>query len=161
MTGLIAVALALLVAGVVAIVAVRGGEPDPRAEGTRGAVTEITITGRDIRFDPGELRLRAGEPVRLVFVNEGSIDHDLSILGISASEEVVEASAMRHGETDHAGAHGGAHADTMMTPGTVHLAAAPGERASIEFTPKAGAFEVVCTIAGHREAGMAGAAVVE
>lgn len=151
-------ALVLMIVGVAGVAALSrswGDETlDPRA-GTSGAVTEITITGRDIRFEPSELRMRAGAPVRLVFVNEGSIDHDVSILGIDDSDE---ASGHATGNSD---GHGSGHAADMMTPGTVHLAAAPGQRASIEFIPKAGSFEVLCTIAGHVDAGMSGIAIAE
>jgi plastocyanin len=154
-------AMVIVIVGVVGAAALSrswGDETsDPRAR-TSGAVSQITITGQDIRFDPSELRMQVGEPVRLVFINEGSIDHDVSILGIVSSDNVDEASGHADGTSD---GHGSSHSVDMMSPGTVHLAAAPGQRASVEFTPKAGVFDVICTIVGHVEAGMSGIVIAE
>lgn len=156
----IAVALlavsAISLAGVVAVVT-RDGASDREAE---PAINEVTITAYDLGFDPAEIVLDAGQRARLSFINGGRIDHDLSIAGISSSNVVVVPADSMHDSLDHASSetamHGHDHADDMRTPGTVHLSASPGERAIAEFTPKAGTYDVVCTIPGHREAGMVG-----
>jgi uncharacterized cupredoxin-like copper-binding protein len=105
----------------------------------------FTLTARDLSFTPGEIVLRAGAPVRLTFVNEGVLEHDVTIVGLNANGQVVDA----HGK--EAG-----HSMGKQLPGTVHLSAHRGERATAEFTPAPGTYEFACTIAGHKEAGMAG-----
>jgi len=87
----------------------------------------------------------AGAPTRLVFVNEGAIEHDITIPGPSAGE-----SAEGHGDAE------ASHTMGTLAHGTVHATAAARDRAIVEFTPKAGTYEFACTIPGHKEAGTVG-----
>jgi plastocyanin len=48
--------------------------PTPTVPGAR----EIAITARNFRFDPSEIRVRAGEPVTIVLTSEGSL-HDFTL----------------------------------------------------------------------------------
>jgi plastocyanin len=156
---LVGLVLALtLVAGVVAVIAFSGETGSTGGDEANGStIREVTITGHDLRFEPAEVRLVAGEPVRLTFVNAGSVEHDVSIPGLNATGNALNA--------DHGGGHDSAgghmHDSSAMAPGTVHLAVSPGERVSVEFTPSAGTFEATCTYAGHREAGMVGTIISE
>ncbi len=106
---------------------------------------ELTVTARDIAYAQKQLTLRAGVPTRLVFVNEGAIEHDITIPGLSAGE-----TADAHGHQE------ASHDMGTMAAGTVHATASVGDRAMVEFIPKAGTYEFACTIPGHKEAGMVG-----
>ncbi len=88
---------------------------------------EIVVKTSEWKFEPNTFRIEAGKPIKLVLNNAGMIEHDLAIAG--------------------------------FTPGgtEVQVAARPGEKASVEFTPdKPGVYEVVCTLPGHKSAGMVG-----
>jgi plastocyanin len=158
----LSLAVALLA---VAAVAVRYATRDTAqsasdATGATGDLVTVTITAHDLRFDPAELDFTVGTPVRLTFVNAGTVAHDVSIPGINATGEVLKA-IQPDSSIGQQDAHGGSHGADTMPPGTIHLAAEPGESVSLEFIPTSGTFNVLCTVAGHREAGMVGSAFVE
>lgn len=152
---------ALAVAGVAAVLALaactRPSAPTataapttkPSAGGT--AAQEIVLNARDIAFAPSALSLRAGVPARLVFVNNGQIEHDVTIADIIGDGKTAEGHG--HEETSHA----------MGQPaaGTVHVSAHAGDRPTVEFTPKAGTFEYACSLPGHKDAGMRGTLTVK
>ena len=104
----------------------------------------VRVTARDLAFAPDEVALRAGSLVRLTLANEGVLEHDITGPGLSVGEAV----APSHGT--------GEHAMVSTPPGTVHLVAAAGTSATVEFMPQKGAFEFYCAVPGHREAGMRG-----
>lgn len=88
---------------------------------------EITVKTSEWKFEPSSIRVEAGKPIKLVLKNEGKIEHNVAVLGIMASGKELQ------------------------------LAAKAGESTTIEFTPdKAGVFELVCTLPGHKDAGMVG-----
>ncbi len=113
-------------------------------------IQEITVTAQDITFPQKHLTLNAGVPARLVIVNQGTIEHDITIPGLA-----VGAAADAHGHEE------ASHSMGALPPGTVHATAKPGDRAAVEFTPKAGTYTFTCSIAGHKEAGMQGTLVVQ
>jgi uncharacterized cupredoxin-like copper-binding protein len=113
---------------------------------------DVTITARDMGFSATSLRLKAGQPVRLTFVNSGALEHDVTIPGLNESDAIIE-------PLDHDS--GMTHMMDDMARGTVHMAASAGGSAMVEFTPKAGSYEFYCSVAGHREAGMSGTLVVQ
>ncbi|GAB4320820.1 MAG: hypothetical protein Kow0010_00860 [Dehalococcoidia bacterium] len=118
------------------------GEPEPDVE--------IVVHAQDVlRFDPAEIRVRAGQRVRLVLDNaESSALHDFTIEEIAAED--VHAAGATHAHQDE-----GAHY-------AIHVAAEPGETATVEFTPtKPGTYEFLCTVPGHAAAGMVGTLIVE
>ncbi|MBI4498053.1 MAG: multicopper oxidase domain-containing protein [Chloroflexi bacterium] len=122
---------------------------------------EVVITANEWGFAPAAFQLTAGQPVRLVFQNEGKLLHDVAVLGLEA--DVHEAMAGEHGQDPHGmqevkaeGEHAG---DAMHDIGDaqVHVNAEPGEAGVVEFTPAAsGTYQFVCTLKGHKEAGMVG-----
>ena len=112
---------------------------------------EIVLNARDVAFAPSALALRAGVPARLVFVNDGQIEHDVTIPGITADGKVAEG----HGH-EEAG-----HAMAQLAAGSVHVSAHARDRSVVEFTPKAGTYEYACSIPGHKEAGMKGILTVK
>ena len=139
------------------VIAACGGGSNDKPTDAGDDVPHVTIYGRDLRFEPSDLRLKAGQPVRITFVNDGSVEHDLSIPGLNSTGNVLDAD---HG-AGHDGPNGHMHDSSAMAPGTVHMAVSPGEEVEVEFTPAAGTFDMLCTYPGHREAGMMGKVVSE
>ncbi len=60
----------------------------PTAETISGA-EELVITGTDFALSPSEVRLGKGESINLVFVNDGTVPHDLAIpeLGVRVAAD--------------------------------------------------------------------------
>ena len=88
---------------------------------------EVTIKTSEWKFDPGSFRVEAGKPNTIVLRNAGLIEHDLAIQVPSANGN------------------------------DVRIAAGPGQSASTSFMPeKPGIYQFVCTLPGHKEAGMVG-----
>jgi uncharacterized cupredoxin-like copper-binding protein len=114
-------------------------------------VQEITLAAREFGFAPAQVSLSAAQPVRLIFVNEGTVEHDITIERVSTSSGIVE---------PHSGKEAG-HKMSPLPAGSVHASAHKGEKVSVDFTPKAGTYEVYCSIAGHKEAGMRGTLTVQ
>ena len=81
--------------------------------------------------------------------NNGTLEHDFSIIEFPTSGPSSSEGGMDHDMGEMA-----------ETP-DLHVAAAVGQSATLEFTPsKAGTYEFFCTVAGHKEAGMVGTLVV-
>lgn len=117
---------AVLVAGV--LVAGCGGGSTATSGG--GAAQAVTLKTPGMKFEPGSLEVKVGQPVKLTLENPDSQEHDLRIAGVADKE--------------------------------VKLKVAPGKNGTVEFTPtKEGSFDFICTIAGHKEAGMKGTIVVK
>lgn len=58
---------------------------DRLAAGAAAATQQLTVTALDsMRFEPGTITVRAGQPVELTLQNRGSMAHDLSLFeGVS------------------------------------------------------------------------------
>jgi uncharacterized cupredoxin-like copper-binding protein len=129
----------------------------------------ITVTARDIVFEPESLTVKSGQRIRLTLENEGALLHDFSIAKMplhenasadDLSEPQDEEGAMRDGESSDKDEM---HNTNEHTAGmVVHVAAEGGKNATIEFTPdEPGVYRYVCTVEGHEAAGMVGELVVE
>lgn len=72
--------LALVVAGLVVSVAVAAG-----LAGTAPKV--VKVTAKEFAFEPKEVKVKAGQPVKLVLENKGVIEHDIVVekLGLKTS----------------------------------------------------------------------------
>ncbi len=101
------------------------------AEVADASQATVQVVASDFTFEPRELMLRAGEPTRLEFRNEGAVEHVLIVKTLNGATDAVHLHA-QPGETDAA---------------TVRLDG-PGR------------YVVVCTIPGHQEIGMIGELVV-
>ena len=55
--------------------------PEKAAAPIEGA-PEIKVVAREFSFGPAEIRVKAGEPVNVVYVNEGAEFHDFVITGL-------------------------------------------------------------------------------
>ena len=150
-----------IVVVLLALVAVWAAACSPAAEGhmddmdhtAMGLETrEFVVDADDFSFSPAQIEVRVGEPVRIIFNNEGALEHDWSITHIAATNV--------HEESDHSDAHGD-HMHGMGDDPDLHVSAMPGHSGRLEFTPtEAGTYEITCTVAGHHEAGMVGTLVV-
>ena len=90
---------------------------------------DAKIVATDLKFTPATLQAKVGQPVKVTFENKGVIEHDLTFPTIKADKP---ASALQ-------------------------VVAKPGQTAILEFTPSAkGSYEYICTIPGHKDAGMRG-----
>lgn len=92
---------------------------------------QLVIKASEWKFDASATQLTAGKPVTVSLQNQGKLEHDLKIEGLTAdSKEVL-------------------------------LNALSGRTASVKLTPeKAGTYRFFCTLPGHQEAGMKGQLVV-
>jgi uncharacterized cupredoxin-like copper-binding protein len=112
------------------------------------AIDQLTLTTSSFSFTPEVLVVDVNKPVRLTFTNDSPVEHDFSVLDIGVLQvSVTEVSD---------------HAMAMDHMPALHMSAAPGETAVLEFTPtQPGTYEFFCTIAGHKEAGMVGTLIVK
>lgn len=118
-------------------------------------VTELTLTAADIKFEPTQLEAPAGGLVRLTFVNNGMLEHDwdahgLPVEGLTAISKPATFNARMSGLFDEA-----------VAQGYPYAAAGAGEQMIVEFTPTTpGAYEMMCMVPGHKEAGMVGTFII-
>src|SRR6186997_2071675 len=105
-------------------------------------VGEVAVTMTDaMRFQPGVLTVKAGEPITFVVRNAGVVVHEFFVG--SVAEQVDHAAEMADGGISHG--HDNA------------LSVAPGQTGSLTMTfATAGSLLVGCHEPGHYEAGMAG-----
>ncbi len=95
------------------------------------AKATIVVKGGEFMFEPKIIELRAGEPTRIELVNHGKVEHALLVKEPSGKGDWIHLHA-QPGATD-AGTY------QIETPGR---------------------YKLLCTIAGHTEAGMVGELVV-
>jgi uncharacterized cupredoxin-like copper-binding protein len=125
-----------------------GGDGHSHTHGTPAQVVapsmkEVRIEVDDtMRFSPATWEAQVGEPIRIIFVNKGKVDHELVI---GTEKEIV------------------AHAKEMASPGakghhhTNEISAKPGQQAELIWTfKKPGQYAMACFEPGHYEAGMKG-----
>ncbi len=88
----------------------------------------VKVAAKEFAFEPKEVKVKAGQPVRLVLENKGVIEHDIVVEKLGVKTAAIQ----------------------------------PGKTAELTFTPKAkGRYPIVCSVPGHKEAGMTGTLVVE
>jgi uncharacterized cupredoxin-like copper-binding protein len=138
------------------------GEPGKASQVGR----DIEITMRDIRYEPEEINVKAGETIRFKITNKGELLHEfgLGTVAMHAAHQKQIAVMMEHGmiepdrinhermKMDHgSGGHGMSHDD----PNSLLLE--PGKSGEIiwKFT-KATELEFACNLPGHYESGMKG-----
>ena len=139
----------LAIAGLLAaLMSACGGDDD----GGAGA-QEVTVkmTAR-LTFQPTEIRVEAGRPVRLTVDNSESASvHDLTVAEMPVMD-VLSSGAV--GGMGHAGMDAG-------TEYALHIALDGGGVGTLEFTPtQSGEFVFICTVPGHEGAGMTGKLIV-
>jgi plastocyanin len=103
----------------------QGAVAEPRAD--------VEIVLANFSFTPTTLRLKAGQPVTLHFVNRGSGGHNFA-----APEFFAGVASVRGGKVE----------------------LAKGERRDVTLTPRAGTYQVRCTHFLHSGFGMKGTIIV-
>lgn len=111
----------------------------------------ITIEAKNVKFVPNSITIPAGKTVKLILKNsDAGTEHDL------ASDDLMV--SMTQG-----GGHGSGHESTTAGDASMMLAVhtKEGETNSIIFkAAKPGTYNIYCTIAGHKDAGMIGTITV-
>jgi nitrite reductase (NO-forming) len=93
------------------------------------APSEIKVIATDLKFTPPTIQAKVGQPVTIVLENKGAIEHDIAFPTLKADKPAASLKAV----------------------------AKSGQTVTLEFTPTAaGSFEYICTVPGHKEAGMKG-----
>ena len=112
----------------------------------------LTINLSEFAYTPSVITVSTGQEVTLTIYNEGAIEHDFVIGKIPASNI--------QGNME---SHDGHMANDMGEMNyDLHVSIPAGESAILKFTPtEAGTYEFLCTVAGHKEAGMTGVLIVE
>lgn len=107
------------------------------------SMKEVRIEVDDtMRFSPATWEAQAGEPIRIILVNKGKVDHEL-VIGtekeiVAHAKEMTNSSAKGHHHTNE-------------------ISAKPGQQAELIWTfKKPGQYTMACFEPGHYEAGMKG-----
>jgi uncharacterized cupredoxin-like copper-binding protein len=120
-------------------------------------VQQVTVQASEFKFDPAQITIKVGQPVRLTLKNVGTVDHELEVEGLNPKDLTLDQSQAgkipdneKNEATD----------DTQK--GIVHLYTAPNGTSIVQFTPQqTGIFEFSCGIAGHKDSGMVGKLIVQ
>lgn len=114
------------------------------------APTKATITMTEFGFEPNTISVTAGSPVELTLVNEGAIEHDFVIVVIPVTNISSSNSGDHHMATDE-------HSEYDL-----HTSTAAGETSTLTFTPtESGTYQIICSVPGHKDAGMTGELIVK
>ena len=165
----------------------RGAEIQAQSYDHETEPVMIEVTMADFSYSPAVLRIPAGRPVALVFVNTGVVEHEFMVgrtavkgdFAADLFENVdIEMGNMDAADHDHADAGSHEHADpaaqVQADPvehthaegqddhGTM-IVVEPGARGSMTFelpVDLRGEWEMACFIPGHYDGGMHGVVVV-
>ena len=113
---------------------------------TQGADTTITIraNGSTLEFTPTHVSAKAGTRVRLRFVNEGTLPHNVVVPKSDEDIDALVLAAYKAGETGYVPME-----LKHKLVGWTSLAS-PGESVEVTFTvPPAGEYTYVCLFPGH------------
>lgn len=131
--------------------AAKAASVEERAFGREGDPAKVsrTVTVRmsdRMRYDPAEIRVNAGDTVRIVGANDGKVMHEI-VIGTRQELDKHAELMRRHPNMEH------------DEPYMAHVS--PGAKQEIvwQFT-KPGEFFYGCLIPGHFEAGMVGKVIV-
>ncbi|WP_414660946.1 PVC-type heme-binding CxxCH protein [Horticoccus sp. 23ND18S-11] len=119
----------------------------------------VQAVPNQMQFSPRELRVKAGQPVRLVFENPDSMPHNLVLVALGAEEEVGLLADQMAGDPASLAKHFvPASAKVLHATPLVN----PGSRAELTFAAptQAGRYPFICTFPGHWRV-MRGVLIVE
>jgi uncharacterized cupredoxin-like copper-binding protein len=118
------------------------------------ATRTVEVKLKDIAFEPGSLKVKAGETVRFVLVNEGNLPHEFNLGSKAMHVEHQKEMIAMQGKLFTGGGHEH-HADN-----TVLLQ--PGQRGELTWTfSESAPIEFACNVPGHYQAGMVGPLTIE
>ena len=90
---------------------------------------DVKVVATDLKFSPPTIQAKVGQPIKIVLENKGAIEHDIAFPTLKADRPSASLKAI----------------------------AKPGQTVTLELTPTAkGSYEYICSIPGHKEAGMRG-----
>jgi uncharacterized cupredoxin-like copper-binding protein len=116
------------------------------------AATEISIEETEFSYSPSSFTVPAGQPVTLTITNVGQAEHDFVIEKIAVTDVIEEGNP----SAEHS-MHDMGEADAY----DLHVATQKGGTSVLKFTPlESGTYQVLCTVAGHKEAGMVAELIV-
>ncbi len=136
--GLITVGTVLaLVLSVVAIVMSRSEGGSGGGGGDAGPTSSLALSAVEFAFEPDTWTIVADTEATITMNNDGAVEHNWTVLeaGVSISSEADYDPATAVAATDDI---------------------AGGESGTATATLPAGTYQVICTIAGHFDSGMAG-----
>jgi uncharacterized cupredoxin-like copper-binding protein len=114
-----------------------------------GAQSQVTITMKEFVFEPNSITVEAGKPVEFTLMNNGAVEHDFVIEVIP----VIDVSSSGSGEHHMSGDH---------SKFDLHTSTPAGETSTLTFTPtEPGTYQIICSVPGHKEAGMTGELIVK
>ena len=166
-----------LVVALALIACAEGPPPQDRTDGdqpttrARADTTELVLELDEFLFSPVTLRIPAGRPVRLLVRNTGQVPHEfMAGRGVADGAFVedlfegveVHVPERSSGGQEPAGAGAGA-GEAADAHGTMVLVE-PGREKAVVFrlpTRRRGEWQMACVLAGHYEAGMSGAVIVD
>lgn len=108
--------------------------------------TTITIrtTGSDLQFTPDRIAAKEGTRVRIRYVNEGTLPHNIVLVKDEADIDVLGQAALDASDTGYVPLE---YEERMIAYSTL---AKPGETVEITFeVPPAGEYFFVCLYSGH------------
>jgi uncharacterized cupredoxin-like copper-binding protein len=112
--------------------------------------TELTVEMIDFAYAPSSIALPAGQPVTLTLKNTGKIEHDFVVETIDATTKVIQ----DNGSDAH-------RAHSAEQNYDLHISARPGETSIVQLTiAKSGTYQIICSVEGHKEAGIIGELIV-
>lgn len=111
---------------------------------TSWAAAPLRVEMVEFKFRPAVIRVQAGRLVTLRLVNRGHIAHQFETVALRGVPITVANDQL-----------------DVEAPGLDVVRLQPGASATVQFLPRQrGRFPIVCTIEGHREAGMEGVLVI-
>lgn len=115
--------------------------------------TEITVEETEFSYSPSSITVPVGQPVTLTINNVGGAEHDFVVQKIAVIDVVEEGNASaEHNMHDMEG---------MADEYDLHVATQQGGTSMLKFTPtEAGTYQVLCSVPGHKEAGMVAELIV-
>lgn len=114
------------------------------------APTKVTVTMTEFGFEPKTISVTAGSPVELTLVNEGAVEHDFVVEVIAVTDVSSSNTGEHHMSTEE-------HSEYDL-----HTSTAAGETSTLAFTPtEAGTYQIICSVPGHKDAGMTGELIVK
>lgn len=133
------------------------------------ATRTVTITMRDVLFEPDSLTVAPGEVIRFVLKNEGALLHEFNLgtPDMHARHQREMAMMMEHGMLTATGMQempamdhdrmSGMNMSDMKHDDPNSVLVAPGGTAELVWAfAKADALEFACNVPGHYESGMSG-----
>lgn len=118
--------------------------PDPVQQQEPDTTINITSIGSDLEFLPDDIAAKAGQVLRIRYINEGTFPHNIVIVKNEDDIDPLGVAAFQASSTDYVPL---SMEDRMIAHSPL---AAPGE--TVEFTfvvPPPGEYPFVCLYSGH------------